>query len=178
MKLTNDAKLIAAVLVAGAAGLWWITRQGAAQSLARGTVGAIEGAAVGAVEGIGSALGIPQTNADRCAQAKAARNWWDMSFYCPAGDYAAESAKTFGNTAGAVISEGVLAIGSAVGIPRTSKTKCQQDLDAGRWLDASFSCPAGTFIGSVFGSTAVNESEAETQRLMSHRYTGGASGGW
>lgn len=170
MKLTQDAKLLAAVLLVGAAGLWWITRQGAAQGLARGAVGALEGAAVGTVEGIGSVFGIPQTNADRCAQAKAARNWWDMSLYCPAAEYAAESAKSFGNTAGEVVSEGVQTIGQAVGIPRTSKTQCQQDLDAGRWWDASFSCPAGTYLsagaGAVFGSTVVSQAtQADARRF-------------
>lgn len=37
-----------------------------------------------------------------------------------------------------------------LGLPRTDMTKCQADLAAGRTWDASFSCPAGTFIKSFF----------------------------
>lgn len=44
-----------------------------------------------------------------------------------------------------------LGVGDAIGIPRTDKTQCQKDLDAGHWWDASFSCPAGTYIGGVWG---------------------------
>lgn len=52
--------------------------------------------------------------------------------------------------------EGVTyAVGDAVGVPRTEADKCAQDLAAGRYWDASFSCPAGTFIGGVWrGLTA------------------------
>lgn len=46
----------------------------------------------------------------------------------------------------------VLGIGDAVGIPRTSESQCSADLAAGRLWDASFSCPAGRFLGEgVFG---------------------------
>lgn len=44
----------------------------------------------------------------------------------------------------------VLGIGDAVGIPRTDMTECQRALAEGRRWDASFACPAGTFIGSFF----------------------------
>lgn len=103
MKATTDAKLIAAALLVGAAGLWWITRRvqssggiaGAAQGLAAGAVRAIEGAAVGTVKGIGSAVGIPDTNRTTCEADIAAGRWWDASFSCPAG--------TFINTAGGAV---------------------------------------------------------------------------
>ncbi len=52
--------------------------------------------------------------------------------------------------------EGVQTIGAVVGIPRTDKTQCEKDLDAGRMWDASFSCPAGTFLGGLFGSKPGN----------------------
>lgn len=110
MKLNQDAKLLAAVLLVGAAGLWWITRQGVAKSLATGAVKVAEDVAVGTVVGIGN----------------------------------------------------------AVGIPATSQTQCQKDLAAGNWWDASFSCPAGTFIsagaGAVFGSTALTDAQAADAR--------------
>jgi hypothetical protein len=55
--------------------------------------------------------------------------------------------------------EGVTyAVGDAVGIPRTNVDQCGADLAAGRYWDASFSCPAGTFIGGVWrGITAPDE---------------------
>ena len=44
----------------------------------------------------------------------------------------------------------VLGIGDSVGIPRTNETECQRALREGRTWDASFSCPAATFIKSFF----------------------------
>lgn len=35
---------------------------------------------------------------------------------------------------------------NALGVPVTSKTQCQLDMEAGRTWDASFSCPAGTWL--------------------------------
>ncbi|MBV6324359.1 hypothetical protein [Duganella violaceipulchra] len=40
--------------------------------------------------------------------------------------------------------------GDLLGIPRTNETECEKALREGRTWDASFACPAGTFIGSVF----------------------------
>lgn len=37
-----------------------------------------------------------------------------------------------------------------LGLPKTDVNQCQADLAAGRTWDASFSCPAGTFIKSFF----------------------------
>ncbi|WP_250479117.1 MULTISPECIES: hypothetical protein [unclassified Caballeronia] len=51
-----------------------------------------------------------------------------------------------GNVAGGVI----LGIGDAVGIPRTNMTECQRALAEGRTWDASFACPASTFIQSLW----------------------------
>ncbi len=166
MKLNQDAKLLAAVLLVGAAGLWWITRQGVAKSLATGAVTVAEDVAVGTVVGIGNAMGIPETSAQKCQTALANRNWWDASFYCPADTYAKASAAAFGDKA----AEAVQSAGELVGIPRTNQTQCQQDLAAGNWWDASFSCPAGTFIsagaGAVFGSTVVSQAtQADARRF-------------
>lgn len=35
---------------------------------------------------------------------------------------------------------------NVLGVPVTSKTQCQLDMEAGRTWDASFSCPAGTWL--------------------------------
>lgn len=64
------------------------------------------------------------------------------------------SASDWGAAAGSgVVNAGagvVLGIGDAVGLPRTDMTECQRALAEGRKWDASFACPAGTFIGSFF----------------------------
>lgn len=94
MTLSTDAKLIAALLVAGAGALWWISRKvsrdgigNIAESAAAGAVRAVEGAAVGTVKGIGSMVGIPDTNQAACRADLAAGRWWDASFSCPAGTF-------------------------------------------------------------------------------------------
>ncbi|AVO42722.1 hypothetical protein [Simplicispira suum] len=40
----------------------------------------------------------------------------------------------------------VLGIGDAVGLPRTEMTECERAMAEGRTWDASFVCPAGTFL--------------------------------
>lgn len=85
---------------------------------------------------------------------------------------------------------GVKGLGSVFGIPDTSMTQCERDMAAGRTWDASFSCPAGEFIGSFFSSTAINaaevndarqidrilEREAAQHAAMDARYAGAAWG--
>lgn len=51
---------------------------------------------------------------------------------------------------GDVASGTVLGIGDAIGIPRTDMTECERAIAEGRTWDASFACPAKTFISSVF----------------------------
>lgn len=45
----------------------------------------------------------------------------------------------------------VLGAGDAVGIPRTNLTECERAKAEGRTWDASFACPAGSFLKYVFG---------------------------
>lgn len=60
--------------------------------------------AEGAVIGIGEAVGIPQTDADLCDQYVKAGDWWNASFYCPAGTFLKSAAGAVYNTAtGAVV---------------------------------------------------------------------------
>lgn len=50
---------------------------------------------------------------------------------------------------GAVVDAGagvVLGIGDGVGIPRTNMTECERAMAEGRTWDASFACPASTFL--------------------------------
>lgn len=39
-----------------------------------------------------------------------------------------------------------IGVGDIIGIPRTNETECQKAMREGRTLDASFACPAGTFL--------------------------------
>lgn len=58
----------------------------------------------------------------------------------------------------------VKGIGQTFGVPDTNMTQCQRDLAAGNVLDASFSCPAGTYLGAVFGSTNVSAAQTYDAR--------------
>jgi len=44
----------------------------------------------------------------------------------------------------------IIGTGDVLGIPRTNETECQRALAEGRMLDASFACPAGTFLGGAW----------------------------
>lgn len=56
------------------------------------------------------------------------------------------------NAVGDFATGGVIGIGQVFGIPATEQTQCEKDLAGGRLWDASFSCPAGKFIGGVLGA--------------------------
>ncbi|WP_228892548.1 hypothetical protein [Pseudoduganella aquatica] len=40
----------------------------------------------------------------------------------------------------------VIGIGDSLGIPRTDETECEKAMREGRSWDASFACPAGTWL--------------------------------
>lgn len=77
-------------IAGGVAALWLLgptlipilTRSGAR---AAGTI-VVEGA-TGIVIGVGEAVGIPETDAAKCEASIAAGDYWDASFYCPAGTF-------------------------------------------------------------------------------------------
>jgi hypothetical protein len=66
--------------------LVWVKTKGT-QEAAASVAKAAADAAAGAVLGIGDAVGLPRTDADKCAEAKASGSLWEASFVCPAGDY-------------------------------------------------------------------------------------------
>jgi len=68
------------------------------------------------------------------------------------GWLAGQTAKAAGNVAVGVATGTVYAVSEAVGIPDTDVTKCQAAVNAGKWLDASFYCPAGTFFKDAAGA--------------------------
>lgn len=76
---------------------YWMVRRAAgdtrpmAQMIGEGIGSAaanvVSGAATGVVTGAGAAVGIPATDPNRCAQAKAAGDTWAASMYCPAPEF-------------------------------------------------------------------------------------------
>ncbi len=80
-------KIGGAVLI----GVYLLSRNAGAvaQGVASTAVESAGGLVTGAVIGAGSVVGVPQTDAQKCADAKAAGNSWDASFYCPASEFIA-----------------------------------------------------------------------------------------
>ena len=77
--------------VLGILALWWFTRKGVAASAAAAITGAAVDAAGGAVagvaQGLGKQVGIPLTDAEKCAAAMANRDSWNASLYCDLATY-------------------------------------------------------------------------------------------
>lgn len=68
--------------------------------------------------------------------------------------WASDMAWTAGGTA-VDVADGLIGgvvngLGDLVGLERTNMTACERALAEGRTWDASFACPAGTFIKSFF----------------------------
>lgn len=59
----------------------------AAKSIAGSAVSAADGAAAGTVVGIGQAIGIPDTDAAKAAEARRNGDVWNASIYMPAADF-------------------------------------------------------------------------------------------
>jgi hypothetical protein len=51
---------------------------------------------------------------------------------------------------------------SWVGVPKTDKTECEQAMEEGRTWDASFACPAGTFVHYAMSSQPSKSSGKNT----------------
>jgi hypothetical protein len=60
----------------------------------------------------------------------------------------------------------VIGAGKAVGIPETDDSECAKALREGRTWDASFACPAGTFLKHVTGLSGIDR---ELERLARER---------
>lgn len=69
-----------------------------------------------------------------------------------AGGAAAAAGEAVGQAAVNVAAGTVVGAGQAVGIPKTDNTKCNAAIAAGNTMDASFYCPAGTFIRYLSGT--------------------------
>jgi hypothetical protein len=60
----------------------------------------------------------------------------------------------------------VIGAGKAVGIPETDDSECARALREGRTWDASFACPAGTFLKHVTGLDGIDR---ELERFAAER---------
>lgn len=149
MTLTTNTKLIIGASVAGLALILWLKKKGVADAVAGG-VGIVSDAAGGVVMGVGDLFGLPRTSSSDCARLKAEGKLWEASFVCPAGEYVSTVVGTVNDAAGNAIQS----VGTKIGIPRTNETECEKALREGRTWDASFACPAGTFLKDLFGFTS------------------------
>ena len=70
-------------------------------------------------------------------------------------DLAAGAVGVANSAAGGVVN----GLGDVIGIPRTSQTECERAISEGRTWDASFACPAGQFLGSLWTKSASPESD-------------------
>lgn len=67
----------------------------------------------------------------------------------------------------------VIGIGKSIGIPETNRDACAQAIYEGRTWDASFACPAGTFIKSLFtGAPPVDQTILDPRDAMAKRGLG------
>ncbi|HEY6093820.1 MAG TPA: hypothetical protein VIU93_02595 [Gallionellaceae bacterium] len=67
------------------------------------------------------------------------------------GGFAKDVTKGAVNAAGGAVEGTVVGLGELLAVPQTSKTECEKAIAEGRTLDASFACPAGKFVKSLFG---------------------------
>lgn len=75
---------------AGLAAFYVAQKSGILKSLAASVAAAPGDIATGAVLGIGDSIGVPRTNAQRCAVARASGSTLDVVNYCPAVDAISE----------------------------------------------------------------------------------------
>ncbi|WP_295375633.1 hypothetical protein [uncultured Pseudacidovorax sp.] len=137
----TDARFYAVLAIGGGLGLWWLSRRLSSAGDALGQ----------GITGLGDAIGSA---------------WGAVSD----GGRVRQAIGDAGGYAGNVAAGTVEGIGLAVGIPRTNQTQCQQDLAAGRYWAASFSCPAGDYLGglgsAVWPSTTASQAtQADVRRI-------------
>lgn len=144
--MTGNAKLIAAAGLGLLAVFYVLQKKSLLAGAVAGAVGVAADAGAGAVLGIGDVFGVPRTDAAKCAQAKADGSILMQSLYCTAGEFGSSMWQAAKNAP----TQAVLTIGDTIGVPRTNETECQKAQREGRTWDASFACPAGSFLSYVF----------------------------
>lgn len=144
--MTGNAKLIAAAGLGLLAVIYVLQKKNLVAGAVAGAVGVAADTGAGLVLGVGDIFGVPRTNEAMCAQAQAEGSLWKQLNYCTAGENISSAWQTAQTAPVAVVNT----VGDAIGLPRTNETECQKALREGRTWDASFACPAGTFLKSFF----------------------------
>jgi hypothetical protein len=89
--MPSQAVLIAGGVLAAVIALVWVTRKGNATALGMSAGGAavelVDGAVTGTVKGVGSVVGLPDTDRKKGEAALAAGDWLGASVYLPAQDF-------------------------------------------------------------------------------------------
>jgi len=81
----------------------------------------------GTVVGVGSAIGIPETNMNECQKALAEGRYWDASFVCPAGTLIKGF---FGDTPAPIAAAPTAAVPSSTGTASVTPYSAAPDLSA------------------------------------------------
>jgi hypothetical protein len=145
--MSTPAKFYVAGAVALVAVVFMLQKKNLLAGAVAGAVGVVADTGAGLALGAGDLFGLPRTDASKCAAAKASGSLWDQSLYCPALDFTSSTAQAISTSAG----NAVQTVGETFGVPRTNETECQKALREGRTWDASFACPAGTFLSATLG---------------------------
>lgn len=88
--MNTQKMLILAALGLGAGAAVYVAYRGlngVARDASKAGVNVATGLVTGTVAGIGEAVGIPDTDPDKCAAAVAAGDSWEASFACPVGTW-------------------------------------------------------------------------------------------
>lgn len=81
------------------------------------------------------------------------------------------------SAAGGLFTGAVTGIGEGVGVPRTDESACAVALREGRWWDASFACPAGTFVKGAWSAATEPTVDGEILDAMDARARAGTGAG-
>lgn len=90
MKVNLTPVQIAVAVAIGAGLLYFLKKKADGLTVTgavAGAVGVAADAGAGIVYGIGDLLGVPRTDASKCAKAKAEGDMWGQSLYCTPGEY-------------------------------------------------------------------------------------------
>lgn len=84
-----EIMVIGALATVGIAIAYYVAKNAKAAGTAIGgaAVDFTDGVVSGAVNGVGSMVGVPMTNLTECQRAKIEGRTWDASFACPASDF-------------------------------------------------------------------------------------------
>ena len=88
---------------------------------------------------------------------------------------AAAAAEAAGRVVVDAATGAVIGVGKVIGVPATEATACSRAMEEGRTWDASFACPAGTFIRYLREGAPVNQRILDPRDAMA---LGGLDPAW